>query len=128
VGPRTLDIWVGINHLRSILPRFSFRLPECDWGLDMLAAYHTKRETAGGTALDVPVHDISSHYADALRVLAEAEMGRMLNSAGLGGLGGARRPGVTVRAGFRGDERPRERSAILDRFFGPVPKGVRVIR
>jgi hypothetical protein len=26
-------------------------------GLDMLAAYHTKRETAGGTALDVPVHD-----------------------------------------------------------------------
>ena len=127
VVPRTLDIWVGINHLRSILPRFSFRLPECDWGLDMLAAYHTKRETAGGTALDVPVHDISSHYADALRVLAEAEMGGMLHAAGLGSTGGFHR-GVTVRSGFRGDEIERSRSPILERFFGPTPRGVRVIR
>jgi hypothetical protein len=110
-----------------ILALFSFRVPECDLGLDMLVVYHTKRETAGGTALDVPVHDISSHYADALRVLAEAEMGGMLHAAGLGSTGGFHR-GVTVRSGFRGDERPRERSAILDRFFGPTPRGVRVIR
>jgi hypothetical protein len=127
VVSRTLDIWVGINHLRSILPRFSFRLPECDWGLDMLSAYHTKRETAGGTALDVPVHDISSHYADALRVLAEAEMGGMLHGAGLGAMGGAHR-GVTVRTGFRGNESEKSRSPILDRFFGTGPRGVRVIR
>ena len=103
VVPRTLDVWVGINHLRGILPRFSFRVPECERGLDMLSAYHTKRETAGGTALDIPVHDASSHYADALRVLGEADMAGMLHSAGAGGLGTSGR-GVTVRTGFRGGD------------------------
>ena len=28
--PRTYDVWIGINRLREILPRFSFRVPECD--------------------------------------------------------------------------------------------------
>ena len=27
--PRTHDIWVGINRLRQILPRFTFRIPAC---------------------------------------------------------------------------------------------------
>ena len=57
VVPKTMDVWVGINHLRGLIARFSFRVPECERGLEMLAAYHTKRETAGGTALDIPVHD-----------------------------------------------------------------------
>ena len=28
--PRTHDIWIGINRLRQILPRFSFRIPACE--------------------------------------------------------------------------------------------------
>ena len=130
VVPRTLDIWVGVNHLRGILPRFTFRVPECERGLDMLAAYHTRRETAGGTALDIPVHDASSHYADALRVLGEAEMAGMLHAAGAGGLGTRR--GVTVRTGFRGGDEE-ERPDYWKEFFnegrpGRGGRSVRVLR
>ena len=133
VVPKTMDIWVWVNHLRGILPRFTFRVPECEKGLDNLAMYHTKRETAGGTALDVPVHDGSSHYADALRVLAEAEDAGMLGNAG-SALGGGINPGmlrhreVRVRTGFRGDADMDRPSSILDRFFGPRRGNVRVIR
>ena len=44
--PRTYDVWIGINKLRGILPRFSFRVPECERGLEALCAYHTVRETS----------------------------------------------------------------------------------
>jgi hypothetical protein len=125
VVPQTVDVWVGINHLRGILPRFSFRMPDCERGTDMLSAYHTRRETAGGTALDVPVHDSSSHFADALRTLAEAEKANMLGRGGGGGGGNVR-----VKTGFRGPDKPgRPGGSILDRFFGPERgRGVRVIR
>ena len=46
VVPQTTDTWIGINHLRGMLPRFTFRVPACDKGLDELAVYHTKRETS----------------------------------------------------------------------------------
>jgi hypothetical protein len=129
VVPQTVDVWIGINHLRGILPRFTFRMPACERALDMLAAYRTKRETAGGTALDVPVHDSSSHFADALRVLAEADEAHMLSGAGAGRAVGGRGHGLTIRTGFRGDEREKPQASILDRFFGRQPgRGVRVIR
>ena len=34
--PRTHDIWVGINRLRQMLPRFQFRIPQCERGLEAL--------------------------------------------------------------------------------------------
>lgn len=116
VVPQTVDTWIGINHLRGMLPRFTFRVPACDKGLDMLMAYHTNRETSSGTALDVPVHDTSSHYADALRTLAEADYANMLNSRGAD-------QRVTVLRGFRGDQAPRQARDpdILTRYFGPDP-------
>ena len=67
--PRTHDIWVGINRLRQMLPRFSFRIPQCERGLEALSNYHTIRETSTGIARDEPCHDwSSSHACDALRV------------------------------------------------------------
>ena len=71
--PRTQDIWVGINRLRQMLPRFSFRIPQCDRGLEALSNYHARRETSSGIAVDLPVHDWASHAADGLRLIAEAE-------------------------------------------------------
>ena len=59
--PRTHDIWVGINRLRQMLPRFSFRIPQCDRGLEALSNYHAVRETSTGIAHDEPCHDWSSH-------------------------------------------------------------------
>jgi hypothetical protein len=72
------------------------------------------------------VHDSSSHYADGLRTLAEAEMAGMVQSAGAGGMGRGRR--VTVRTGFRGEDDEGKPRGILDRFFGGREDRVRVIR
>ena len=124
--PRTLDIWVGINRLRQMLPRFSFRIPHCERGLEALSNYHTTRETSTGIARDEPCHDWSSHASDALRVVSECEAANMLrNLVG----GSAYRGGVTVRSGYRGEvERPGGEVSILDRFFGPDPNRPRTTK
>jgi hypothetical protein len=127
--PRTHDIWVGINRLREMLPRFSFRLPQCERGLEALSNYHSLRETSTGIARDEPVHDWSSHACDSLRLIAEAEMAGMLSRAGSTGIDARRRP-VRVISGLRScSEVRRGEVSILDRFFGPEPgRPVRVIR
>lgn len=96
IVPRTHDVWVGINRLRQLLPRFTFRLPNCEQGLDALAAYHYKPITPTGLVKNEPVHDWSSHAADALRILAEAEMAGMMPSSY-----GQPRGEVKVTMGFR---------------------------
>jgi hypothetical protein len=67
--PKTHDIWVGINRLRQLLPRFTFRLPACERGLETLSNYHCVRETSTGIAVDMPSHDWASHASDSLRTL-----------------------------------------------------------
>ena len=120
---------MGINRLRQMLPRFSFRIPQCERGLEALSNYHTIRETSTGIARDEPCHDWSSHACDSLRVIAEAEAANTLRGAA-GGSRSTYRGGVKVITGFRGgsDYRGQEES-ILDRFFGPERgRPVRVIR
>ena len=73
-----------------------------------------------------PVHDWSSHASSALEVIAEAEMSGMLASAG--STANVQRRPVTVRTGFRGGDTNDQESSILDRFFGPPRRNVRVIR
>jgi len=70
--PRTHSVWIGINHLLEMFPALSFRVPQCDGGLDGLAAYRTRRQGEGAQSTNEPIHDWSSHIADALRVMAEA--------------------------------------------------------
>jgi hypothetical protein len=112
-----------------MLPRFSFRLPHCERGIEMLSVYHTQRETSTGIAKDEPVHDWSSHACDALRLIAEAEASGMLCRAGSTGLNARRQP-VRVITGLRSCSEVRGGEvSILDRFFGPEPgRPVRVIR
>ena len=82
IVPMTLDIWVGINYLREIFPRITFRIPACERGIELLSLYHTEKETNSGNAIDIPKHDNSSHCADGLRTLAEAEMHGMIHNTG----------------------------------------------
>ena len=127
--PRTHDIWVGVNRLRQMLPRFQFRIPQCDRGLEALSNYHTVRETSTGIARDEPCHDWSSHACDALRVISESEAANMLRN--LTASGPVRRPATKVLRGFRGeDSESREhRTSVLDQFFGPDrAKPIHVIR
>jgi hypothetical protein len=124
--PQTHDIWVGINRLRQILPRFTFRIPACERGLEALCNYRTVRATSTGLAVDEPVHDWASHASDALRTLAEAEATWMLASAG--STTNIRRWPTTVRAGFRGDFRDDPEPDFLDWFYGENRRRARVIR
>lgn len=89
VVPRVPDVWVGINALRALLPRFMFHLTKCSVefkgvdvtmpaGLTCIEGYHTKIDEAGATIKEDPVHDAYSHGASALRTFAEAHMRGML--------------------------------------------------
>ena len=71
--PRTHDIWIGINRLRQILPRFTFRVPACERGVEAVSNYHTARTTSTGLAVDEPVHDWASHASSALKGGRHAE-------------------------------------------------------
>lgn len=83
--PRTHDLWVGINHAKQLLPSCEFRVPECEEALAVLAAYRTAPGTDRRDSGE-PLHDWTSHTADAFRTLAEAHL------AGMFSFGGAPRP------------------------------------
>jgi phage terminase large subunit len=83
IVPRTTDIWVGINHACQLFPSLEFRLPDCDSGLESLEAYHTKEVQEGAMVTSQPVHDWSSHAADAFRTMAEAHHAGMISRHGL---------------------------------------------
>ena len=75
---RTEDVWIGINHLRSLFPRLTMRMPQCEEGLNRLEAYRVSVLIDQGRSTDIPVHDKTSHASDALRVLAEADLAGMV--------------------------------------------------
>lgn len=70
--PRTHSVWLGINHALEMFPALAFRAPHCDAGLDALMAYRTRPQGEGPQQVDEPIHDWSSHPADAFRLMAEA--------------------------------------------------------
>lgn len=74
IMPRPTDIWPGINHAHQMFSRFHFRLPQTDRGVDALSSYHTKKDKTNNYITETPVHDWTSHYADPIRLLAEADM------------------------------------------------------
>lgn len=109
VLPATADIWVGINGLKGMFPALAFRLPHCEQGLEALEAYHTKEVERGKIISNQPVHDWSSHTADALRYMAEAVQA------------GAVKVGVSIAKKTRwddDDDRPRRRTEAKFEFVG----------
>ncbi len=77
IVPRCVSVWPGINHAQELFPAFEFRSPECDGGLEALEAYHTKEVNEKDRIIEDPIHDWSSHTADAFRTLAEAHAAGM---------------------------------------------------
>ena len=82
VVPRTPDVWVGINTVRSLFDSMWFdRSTEYDWnklgtryigGFYSLEAYAQAEDAASGAIRPVPIHNQACHGADALRTFAEA--------------------------------------------------------
>lgn len=82
VCPKTRDIWKGINDLRSLLHRSFFNRRDCEEGLTLLKMYRSEIEEAkGGILKTVPVHDHTSHTADAARYVAEGIEHNLLSTA-----------------------------------------------
>ena len=108
IVPRTHDVWIGINRLQQMLPRFSFRLPNCEAGVTALSNYAYRRASSTGITVHEPVHNWASHAADALRMLAEAEAANMFKS------GTAPRQPAVVVTGIR-DTGWSERRAVVRR-------------
>ena len=93
VVPITPDKWLGIHHLRGLLPRFYIHKTNCmrrHGGeedrvmpsiLDCLEFY-AKHEVEEGHAMrEEPVHNEFSHGADALRTMSEAHRLGLLEGA-----------------------------------------------
>lgn len=95
VVPRTPDVWRGINALRELLPKSYFHVRTLasrvnlkgekePGGLTCLEMYRTIPPGRGGALAEMPLHDASSHSADAARTFAEAHAHGLLGSAGRG--------------------------------------------
>lgn len=72
-----LSVQDGIQAVRQILPRCYFDDERCNQGVECLRQYHREYDSDRKMFKDKPVHDWSSHGADAFRMLALAwrEMG-----------------------------------------------------
>lgn len=70
--PRQLFVWDGINLALDAFSRTYFSDSGCADGIDALDVYHSKEERDGVTIQNVPVHDWSSHYADAFSLAHQA--------------------------------------------------------
>lgn len=66
-------IQAGINKVKHIFSRFYFHEVATEKGRELLSLYHKKYDQKRQVFSDRPVHDGSSHCADALRVLAESD-------------------------------------------------------
>ena len=74
-----------INRMQQLFPRLVFDEKKCKDLLEALENYHWVEDEKKETLKDEPEHDWSSHWADAGRVLAEADLNNMLPEGGVGG-------------------------------------------
>jgi len=65
-----LDLDDGIDATRRAIPRCWFDRGKCEDGLDALRNYHKEYDEVKECFSNTPVHDWSSHYADAFRTFA----------------------------------------------------------
>lgn len=72
IVPRCIEIWTGINAAAELLPRCYFDKAKTAKLVESLEAYHTREDKKTGHETSQPVHDWSSHDADAFRQIAEA--------------------------------------------------------
>lgn len=91
IVPRTPDVWIGINRLRSMMVNMVFHQTHCNVdrkkdgrrypsGLGALEAYRTADDSTAAVIKEMPIHDDTSHAADGLRTYAEGFAAGMVSS------------------------------------------------
>ena len=96
--PRTQDIEIGLSQLRAIFPKMIFNSSKTALGIEALESYRYSDD-------NYPRHDTFSHYADALRCVAEALSRGLIVAEGWIPAEYLRRQNRPTHAvmGFRGD-------------------------
>ncbi len=74
----------GINAVRTFIPRCWFEATKCARGVDALKLYRAENDEKLGVLKPRPVHDWTSHPADAFRYLAMTLDRRATDTAGFG--------------------------------------------
>lgn len=74
VLPRTNNLLADIDRVRAFLGRCAFDADRTRQGLKSLGSYRVEWDYEGETPKQRPVHDWTSHGADAMRALAAANM------------------------------------------------------
>lgn len=69
---KRISVEDGINMVRNILPRCFFAQDKCAKGIEALKGYRAQYDARTRT-YGAPIHDWMSHFADAFRMLAQAE-------------------------------------------------------
>jgi phage terminase large subunit len=72
----------GINAVRVVIPRCWFDAKKCERGIEALKLYHAEQDEKLGILKPHPVHDWTSHGADAFRYLAMTLDRRAVETAG----------------------------------------------
>jgi phage terminase large subunit len=72
--PRTKNLLADIDRARSFLSRCAFDADRCREGLKALGSYRVEWDYDGETPKRKPVHDWTSHGADAFRALSQATL------------------------------------------------------
>ncbi|MFQ1000192.1 terminase [Gilliamella sp. BG6] len=78
-----LSVDDGIESVREILPLCAFDSSKCEQGIANLEAYRKAWDDKNGCWRDKPLHDHTSHGADAFRYFAVANRNKRKRSAGL---------------------------------------------
>lgn len=79
--PRTNDPWLGINRALQLLPQMRFHRSRTEFLREALSNYHRDTKAKADMLNPLPAHDWSSHSADALRTMAEADLRNHLREA-----------------------------------------------
>ena len=75
------NVQAGIDTVRHLFSRFYFNEGTCTKGLELLSLYHKRYDEKKQTFLQQPVHDYTSHCADAFRMLAMSDEQHMEDNA-----------------------------------------------
>ena len=73
VQPKTSSVQRDIDSTRMMFNRFYFNEGTCEQGLEYLGLYHKRYDKKRMVFLKEPVHDFTSHCADALRTMTTSE-------------------------------------------------------
>ena len=79
------SIEAGIELVRGILTKCWFDVDKCKRGIDCIENYRKKYNQTNQAYANNPLHDWSSHGADAFRYLATAHRSGMIDNYSIGG-------------------------------------------